>query len=38
MGHLKLVASAASPDKTAYCEAFEHLDAGLCIVDGEARY
>ena len=35
MSRLKLVAGAASADETVYSEAFEQLDAGLCIIDGD---
>ena len=35
MSHLKLVASATTADETVYSEAFEQLDAGLCIIDGD---
>ncbi|MFT5180363.1 MAG: PAS domain-containing protein [Alphaproteobacteria bacterium] len=35
MSHLKLVSSTTPPDSTAYSEALEQLDAGLCIIDGD---
>ena len=33
MSYLKLVASETSPDSTAYAEAIEELDAGMCVFD-----